>query len=238
MFYPFLLTIIAGLSTLIGTFPIFIKFKNTNNIISASCSFAAGVMLCVTIIDLIPEALKSFNYSIILTILFILIGIIISYIIDKYLDKINNSYLYKTGLLSMIVIILHNIPEGIITYLITSKNILLGISLCIAISLHNIPEGITISVPIYYSTKNKKKALLYTFIAAISEPFGGLLSYIFLSKYINNLIIAILFGIISGIMIEISVNNLIPLSIKYNSKLLSIFFLLGFIIMLISLYLS
>ena len=238
MFYPFLLTIIAGLSTLIGTFPIFIKFKNTNNIISASCSFAAGVMLCVTIIDLIPEALKSFNYSIILTILFILIGIIISYIIDKYLDKINNSYLYKTGLLSMIVIILHNIPEGIITYLITSKNILLGISLCIAISLHNIPEGITISVPIYYSTKNKKKAFLYTLIAAISEPFGGLLSYIFLSKSINNLIIAILFRIISGIMIEISVNNLIPLSIKYNSKLLSIFFLLGFIIMLISLYLS
>ena len=237
MSYPFILTIIAGLSTLIGTFPIFIKFKNTNNIISASCSFAAGVMLCVTIFDLIPESLKSFN-NIILTFIFILFGIIISYLIDKYLDKINNNFLYKTGILSMIVIILHNIPEGIITYLITSKNIFLGISLCIAISLHNIPEGISISIPLYYSTKSKKKAFLYTLIAAISEPFGGLLSYLFLSKYINNLMIGLLFSIISGIMIQISINNLIPISKKYNSKLLSIFFILGFLIMLISLYLS
>ena len=237
MSYPFLLTIIAGLSTLIGTFPIFIKFKNTDNIISASCAFAAGVMLCVTIFDLIPESLKLSN-NFLLTFLFILFGIIISYIIDKYLDKINNNYLFKTGLLSMIVIILHNIPEGIITYLITSKNILLGISLCIAISLHNIPEGITISVPLYFSTKSKKKAFLYTLIAAISEPFGGLISYLFLSKYINNKIIGFLFSIVSGIMIQISINNLIPISKKYNSKLLKIFFLFGFIIMLISLYLS
>ena len=237
---PFLLTTISGLSTLIGTFLIFIKIKNKNNIISSSCSFAAGVMLCISICDLIPESFKYLRifkpYKIIfISFMFLLLGIIISYIIDKYIDKYNNSNLYKVGILSMIVIILHNIPEGIITYLISTKSIKLGISLCLAISLHNIPEGISISVPIYYSTKSKKIAFLYTFISALSEPFGAFISYIFLSKYINDIMLGILFNIIAGIMIQIGINNLFPLSKKYNKKLSYIFFLIGFLIMILSL---
>ncbi len=234
--YPFILTIIAGLSTLIGLLPIFIKFKNEFNIISASCSFASGVMLCISILDLIPESIKNLNYNIILSFSFLLVGIITSYLIDKFVDKINkSSNLFKVGILSMIVIILHNIPEGIVTYIVSSKNIVLGISICIAISLHNIPEGITISVPIYYSTKSKKIAFLYTFISALSEPFGAILSYLFLSKYISNYILGLLFSIIAGIMIQISINKLLPLSNNYNNKLSKIFLLIGFITMLISL---
>ena len=67
----------------------------------------------------------------------------------------------------MIVIVLHNIPEGIVTFIVSNKNIMLGISMCIAIALHNIPEGISIAVPIYYSTKSKKKAIFYTFFQRI-----------------------------------------------------------------------
>ena len=244
MSYPFILTIIAGLSTLIGLFPIFLNLKNEKNIISASCSFAAGVMLSISIMDLIPEAFKQFNKFkehnvILLTLLFLFIGIALSYLIDKYLDKIENkSSLFKVGILSMIVIILHNIPEGIVTYIVSKRNILLGISICIAVSLHNIPEGITISVPIYYGSRSRKKAIIYTLISAISEPFGAFLSYLFLSKYINDTILGMLFSITSGIMIQISLNKLIPLSKINNNKLTSIFFLLGALIMIISLYIN
>ena len=156
----FILTTLAGLSTLIGTIPIFIKNK-TNKIIISSLSFAAGVMITVSITDLIPESLNYITktFKIIPTLLiigiFISLGIILSMTIDKYINPNREGELYKVGIISMIAIILHNIPEGIITYLSTEKNIKLGISLTIAIALHNIPEGISIAVPIYYGRKSR-----------------------------------------------------------------------------------
>lgn len=234
----FIFTIIAGLSTLIGTIPIFIKFKNIDKIIASSLSLAAGVMLSISIFDLIPSTFnilsKYYNSItiIILALTFIIIGIIISSILSIKLDKYNS--LYKVGIISMLGIIIHNIPEGIITFISTSKSTTLGISLAIAISLHNIPEGISISIPIYYSTNNKTKAFNYALIAALSEPFAGLLTYLFLSKYINNTILGLLFSLIAGLMIDISLIRLLPESLSNNNpKLTKIFFILGLFIMII-----
>ena len=230
----FILTILAGLSTMIGTIIIFFK-KKTNNILISSLGFAAGVMLCVSLTDLIPESynLLKDNFSLFLTILYILIfiniGFIFSMCIDKYLPEVketNHKGLYRVGIISMLAIILHNVPEGIATFMATTSDITLGISLAIAIALHNIPEGIGISVPIYYSTKSRGKALLYTFISGISEPFGALLAYLFLSKYINNTIMGFLFSFIAGIMMHISLYELLPTSKKYNNKKLSYLFLI------------
>mgnify|MGYP003305841522 CR=1 FL=1 len=241
MLYPLILTSLAGLATLIGIIPIFIKIKNQNNIISAACSFASGVMICISIIDLIPESLKYLNTKyppllvITLSFAFIVIGIILSMLLDYYIDKFNsNNSLFKVGILSMIAIILHNIPEGIVSYIISNKNILLGISICIAIALHNIPEGISIAIPIYYSTKSKKKAIFYTLLATLSEPFGAIITKLFLIKYINNTILGLLFALIAGLMIQISSGKLMETSNKYNKNISIIFFILGFIIMLIS----
>ena len=209
----FILSLLAGLSTMIGTIFIFIKNKNTNNIVLSSLAFAAGVMICVSITDLIPESINLLNSSltglsiIIMSFLSALLGIIISMLIDYYLpDKPNienNKKLYRVGFIMVIAIVLHNIPEGIATFMATSSDITLGLSLSIAIAMHNIPEGISISVPIYYSTNNKKKAILYTGISAISEPFGALLAYLFLRNVMNDLILGILFSIIAGIMLQI-----------------------------------
>mgnify|MGYP000212974992 CR=1 FL=1 len=200
----FILSLLAGLSTMIGTIFIFIKNKNTNNIVLSSLAFAAGVMICVSITDLIPESINLLNSSltglsiIIISFLSVLLGIIISMLIDYYLpDKPNiknNKKLYRVGFIMVIAIVLHNIPEGIATFMATSSDITLGLSLSIAIAMHNIPEGISISVPIYYSTNNKKKAILYTGISAISEPFGALLAYLFLRNVMNDLILGILFS--------------------------------------------
>ena len=86
----------------------------------------------------------------------------------------------------MLAIILHNIPEGIITFMVTGINLNLGIKLVIAISLHNIPEGISIAIPLFYATKNKLKTFFMVLISGLSEILGAILSYLFLSKFMNN----------------------------------------------------
>ena len=247
--FAFLLTIMAGLSTMIGTFVIFINKGNHDKIILSSLSFASGVMITVSIIDLIPESiiLLSNNLSTVSTILIstlgIVFGIIISMLIDYYLpDKpINtnhNKSLFKVGIISMIAIILHNVPEGIATFVATNNNASLGVSLAIAIAMHNIPEGVSISVPIYYSTGSKLKAILYTFISALSEPFGALITFLFLKNLMNDLILGILFAVIAGIMMQISFCELLPTARKYkNYKYLVIFFVLGAAFMLINFFL-
>ena len=244
MLYPFILTTLAGLATLIGSLPIFIKIKNKDHLVAASCSFASGVMISISILDLIPESIrylsKYFNSFIVISLsfIFLILGIIISMLLDNYIDKVSNSSsLFKVGILSMFAIILHNIPEGIVTYIVSNKNIILGFSICIAIALHNIPEGISIAIPIYYSTKSKKKALIYTLIASLSEPFGAILTQLFLINYINDFILGLLFSFIAGIMIQISSSKLLPTSNEYNKKYSKIFFIIGFITMLISLIL-
>lgn len=241
--FPFVFTFIAGLSTLIGIFPILIKVKNINKFISGSLAFASGVMLTVSITDLIPESLTmlklNFNgtLTILLCFVFMVIGIIFSMLIDYYLPSdivVEDTKLYKVGIVSMLAIILHNIPEGIATYVTGVSNKTLAISLTIAIALHNIPEGISIAVPIYYSTKSKFKAFLYTLISAISEPFGALIAFLFLSKFNNDILLGILFAIIAGIMSQISICELLPTSRKYNYKNVTlIFFIIGSVFMLL-----
>ena len=115
-----------------------------------------------------------------------------------------------------------------------NSNKSLAITLTIAIALHNIPEGISIAVPICYSTKSKLKAILYTLISALSEPFGALIAYLFLSRFVTNGFLGILFAIIAGIMMQISFCELLPVSKKYNFKKVTVlFFIIGIMFMLI-----
>ena len=240
----FLLIFFAGFNTLIGTLLIFFKTNKENIIISSSLAFASGVMLSVSITDLIPESLSLLSGSnstitiCFYSLLFIIIGIIFSMLIDYYLPtEFNNNNLYKLGIISMLAIILHNIPEGIATFLTANKDISLGVSLTIAIALHNIPEGISIAIPIYYSTKKKNKAIVYTFISALSEPFGALLAFIFLKNIITDNIMGYLLSFIAGIMLHISLCELLPNSFKYKKKKHTIFFfILGILFMLLRLF--
>lgn len=243
MLYPLILTILAGMSTLIGVIPIFIKVKNKDKIIAGSCAFASGVMICISVLDLIPESIRYlsgyFNsfFVICLCFIFLILGIVISMILDNYIDRVSKSgNLFKVGILSMIAIILHNIPEGIVTFIVSNKNIMLGLSICIAIALHNIPEGISIAVPIFYSTKSKMKAIFYTALAGLSEPLGAIITGLFLVNYINDMVLGLLFAFIAGVMIQIGSSKLLPTGNEYNARYSKIFFIIGFIVMLFSLF--
>lgn len=237
--YAFILSFLAALSTLIGYLLIYIKY-NKEKIIKYSLSFAAGVMISVSVIDLIPESITLINKTItkektyIYLLSSIIIGTIIPIITNKIIKNKENN-LYRVGILSMITIMMHNIPEGIITYLTARNNINLGISLTIAIALHNIPEGISIAIPIYHSTKNKKKAFTMTLISALSEPFGALIALLILRHHINDKIMGIILGLTVGVMINVAITELLPESFKYNEKRKTIFsFVLGIAFMVIS----
>lgn len=240
--YSFLLTFISGFFTMIGAFIIFIKSKNINSIINMSLSFASGVMLCVSILDLLPESYKmlliTYNYipSILIILIFILIGFLIGNLLDKLSIHMDNN-LYKVGLLSFIIIIIHNLPEGILTFMTSNINKSLGLDMAISIAMHNLPEGMIISIPIFYSTNSKFKALSYSFVASISEPLGALIAYLFLSKYINSIFIGFLLSFISGLMIYISIFELLREAINHKQLFLTfVFITLGSIFMYVNLY--
>lgn len=221
-FYGIIVSFIAGISTLIGYFSIYLK-GDKNKIISSSLAFAGGVMVTLSLIDLLPEGIKSISKTNnnINTLLYSVILFFIGFFGCHFLNKITKEEdaLYKTGIISMIGIILHNIPEGIATFALSTIDLRLGIVLAIAIIFHNIPEGIGISVPIYYSTKSKKKAFLYTFVSGISELFGALIAMIFLYKYITINTIGILYLIIAGLMIYIGYYKLIKTSKLYKKNI-------------------
>lgn len=236
--FAFLVTTIAGLSTMLGMIPVFFKIKDKDKIINTSLSFASGVMLSVSINSLIPESMSFFREkytilgSIILLLIFFFIGITLSSFIDNLFKKIDNK-LYKLGIINTIALMIHNIPEGILTFSTTTTNISLGITLALSIMFHNIPEGISVSIPIFYSTKSKKKAFFYTFISGFSEILGAFITYIFLYKYINYFFISVILSLTIGIMIHISLFELLPNAFKYkNKKLTFISFIAGFIFML------
>ncbi len=230
-----ILTIIAGFSTFLGSLIIFIK-KQNNKILTIALSFSATIMIGISLLDLIPEASHLLSINNFLKIMYILIainiGIIVGLIFNK---KINtNNKLYKVGIISLLGVILHNIPEGIATYMAVITDFELGITLTTLISLHNIPEGIAIAMPIYYATKNKSKVFLYTIIASLAEPLGALITHFILKDYINNLILGLLFAFIAGLMLYIAVFELIPtVYAKNNKKGLITGVLLGIFILII-----
>lgn len=241
--HAFLLTSIAGFSTVIGSAFIFFKSKNPKQTLTKALAFAAGVMITVSLFDLIIESqnllLKYFVpiKTICIHSIFIFLGFSLSRILDHYMpeSKTIDSKLYRVGMISMIAIILHNIPEGIATFITSTHNASLGIALALAISLHNIPEGISISIPIYYASKSRKKAFAYTFISGISELLGAILAATILYPFITETVMGALYAIIAGIMLEISFYELLPTSLHYqNPKTTIFYFLVGVGVMLFS----
>lgn len=239
--YAFFVTFFAGISTLIGFLVVFYK-GNKDSIICKSLGFASGVMISISVTDLIPNAIKLLSnnnipiISIFIAFFAMFIGHLVSMMLSYKINakKTDNSKLYKLGIITMLTIIIHNIPEGIATYITSENNMKLGISLAIAISMHNIPEGISISVPIYYSTNSKSRAFFYTLISGLSEVVGAIIAYLFLSKYVTDNIMAILYSLIAGIMLNISLNELLKESISKNKFYAFLYFIVGFILMVIN----
>lgn len=233
-----LLALIAGMATLLGALIIFLTKSKNEKILSSSLGFAAGVMLSVSFLDLWSQSQDSLTQSmgerwgIVLSVFFLLLGIVFALGIDHFVphDKTEpnqndkpHQNLYRVGFVSMLAIMLHNLPEGIATFSAGYEDLAMGISIAVAISMHNIPEGITVAMPIYYATGKKLDALKYTFISGMAEPLGALLAFWVLRPFINSFNLGAIFAIVAGIMIYIAVEELIPSSRQYGYPRLALF---------------
>ena len=135
------------------------------------------------------------------------------YFVESNLSKINS-----VGILSAVAITFHNVPEGIITYIGYVDNPVIGLSLAIGIATHNIPEGLSVALPVYYATKNRGKAFIWSLVSGLAEPLGAFLCMLFLQKWVNNYIFGFLFGVTGGIMTHISIYELIPTGISFDCE--------------------
>lgn len=240
---PFFMTLIAGLSTIIGYFFIYIKTKDINKFIVICLSFSVGVILSLSVLDLLPSSIrviyKSSSNLLLTTIylnLFFMIGYFLIIALKKIESPIKND-LYRVGIISFIILFIHNVLEGIATYSVSSYSITLGAKLTLGIIMHNIPEGILIAIPIYYSTKKASRALILVLISAFSEVFGAFLSYILFNNIYTDLIISYILIIVSGLMISLIINEIIVELKKYDYKLTKIIsIIVGVLFIIINLF--
>lgn len=148
----------------------------------------------------------------------------------------NSQKLLRVGMFTAIAIVIHNLPEGVATFTSAIKNPSLGISIALAIAIHNIPEGIAVSIPIYCATGNRKKAFLLSFLSGLSEPVGAAIGYLILLPFLNEIVFGIIFAAVAGIMVFISLDELLPTAREYGEHHLSMYGLIcGMAVMAVSL---
>lgn len=139
----------------------------------------------------------------------------------------NEKALHRLGIMSALAIAIHNFPEGIATFIGSLNDPEMGAGITFAISIHNIPEGIAVAIPIYYATKSKAKALLYATLSGLSEVIGAALCLAVTSIFGIELtgggpIFPLIMSAVAGIMIYISLDELLPTAEKYGKHHIAI----------------
>lgn len=259
--FAFSLTLIAGLSTGIGSLMAFMSKKFNHKFLAGALGFSAGVMIYVSMIEIFVKARASLSalygdkQGYWFTVISFFAGIAIIAIIDRLVPSYENPHeftnlehiddgkakdrkLMRLGLFSALAIGIHNFPEGLATFIGALQDPALGVSITAAIAIHNIPEGIAVSIPIYYATKSRSKAFIYSFTSGFAEPVGGLLGYFFLKTIFNDAAFGVVFGCVAGIMVYISLDELLPTAEEYGEHHVAILGLIsGMALMAISLLL-
>lgn len=245
------LTLMAGLATGIGSVLAFFTTTTNTKFLSVSLGFSAGVMIYVSFMEIIVKAQDALVGSMgnvlgnWMTVGGFFTGILIIALIDKFIPKqgnphelkrveemnekesITNPTLLKMGTFTALAIAIHNFPEGIATFTSALQDPSLGVAIAVAIAIHNIPEGIAVSIPVYFATGSKKKAFKLSFLSGMSEPLGAIVAYLVLMPYLNDMLFGFIFAAVAGIMVFISLDELLPAAQKYDEAHLSIYGLVG-----------
>lgn len=239
------LTTIAGLATGIGGLLAFFSRpgKDNGRFLSASLGFSGGVMVFISLAELMPEARHALvgeygsPHGGLLAMLALAAGMVITAVIDKMIPEVENPHhvrseeefnhagdasederrkLGRSGLMFALAIGIHNFPEGLATFAGGLSGMDVALPLTCAIALHNIPEGIAIAVPIFYATGSRKKSFMYSLFSGLAEPVGALIGFLILMPFLSATLLAVLFAIVAGIMIYITFDELLPMAETYG----------------------
>ncbi len=246
------LTLMAGLATGIGSLLAFFTSTTNTRFLSLSLGFSAGVMIYVSMIEIFVKAKDALITALgevggnWVTVGGFFGGMLLIALIDKFIPKQSNPHelkkvedmntpadatkdpaLLKMGTFAALAIAIHNFPEGIATFTSALQDPGLGIAIAVAIAIHNIPEGIAVAVPIYYATGKRKKAFKLSFLSGLSEPVGAVVAYLILMPYLNDVMFGLIFSAVAGIMVFISLDELLPAAKRYDEAHLSIYGLIG-----------
>jgi zinc transporter, ZIP family len=262
--FAMLLTTLAGLSTGIGSAIAFFIRRPKYSYLSFLLGLSAGVMVYVSFTELLGTAIAEVgflkaNIAFFIGIaVFALIDILIphSYEEESVEDKLlgndrddtsdtglssaaSRASLKRSGIFIAIGIAIHNLPEGLITFASAATgDVSLGIVIAVAIAVHNIPEGIAVSVPIFYSTGNRRQAFMYSFLSGVAEPVGALIGYALLLPFLTPEILSLTLAFVAGIMIYISFDEILPMAHRYGrAHLVILGVIVGMAIMALSLWL-
>ena len=215
-----LLSILAGGATNLGVLFTYFKKNRVREVISVSLSFAFGVMSLISFKELLPLPIKYFikNLNIGVALLIIFLIPVLAFMILK-ISKINikkGSNLYKIGILNMLILFLHNLPEGIAVFTSSVASQKLGLKIALSIGAHNLPEGICIAVPIYYSTGDRRKAFFYTFLSGVAEPIGAIITWLFLKPFISICFLNVTLYFVGCLMLTIAILEILPEVLSYK----------------------
>ncbi|MGD8149414.1 zinc transporter ZupT [Ornithinimicrobium sp. Y1694] len=260
----FLVTLLAGLSTCVGGWLGTQTRVLRRDVLAAALAFAAGVMITISVVEIAPSALVDLGHLvgegaarwwvggalIVGALSVVAVDRVIPHSINpaeigggEQLDRINagqvDARLLRSGVLLATVVALHNLPEGLATFVATLKEPSGGITLAVAIAIHNVPEGLAVAAPIYAATRSKVQALLWASVSGLAEPVGGLLGYLLLSAVLPDEWMVISLALVAGMMLAVSFLELLPAARRYQTHHTQplIGFFLGAVVMVLSLQL-
>ena len=237
------MTLIAGGATGIGGALVLFKKKLSSKFLAGALGVSAGVMIFISLAEMFPEAQAMIRESglvhgeaFVLIAFFVGMGLItlIDFTIPEYENpheapdlSLDTKGLHRLGLMSALAIAVHNFPEGVATFIGAVNDPEMGAGITFAISIHNIPEGIAVAIPIYYATKSKAKALLYATLSGFSEVIGALLCLAVTAVFNVELagggpVFPLIMSAVAGIMIYISLDELLPTAEKYGKHHIAI----------------
>ena len=258
LFAAFCLTLAAGLSTGVGSLLALLARRANRAFLSASLGFSAGVMVYVSMVELLSTARASLEAQLgarggaWAAVGAFFGGILLIAVIDRLIPSEENPHearaaeegeaepraLMRTGVLTALALAVHNFPEGLATFVSALQAPNVALPVVAAIALHNIPEGIAVSVPIYQATGSRKKAFCYSFLSGLAEPLGALIGWLLLMPIMTDTVFGIIFAAVAGIMVFISFDELLPAAREYGEHHLSIYGLIsGMGVMAVSLLL-
>ncbi len=250
LLFAFGLTLFAGLATGIGSVVAYFAKRTNVRFLSVALGFSAGVMIYISLAEIFHEALEGLQehlgpgggYWAAAGGFFG--GMAVMALIDRLVPSYENPHeihtaeemsdeaaaqaaknhkLHRMGVMTAVAIAIHNFPEGLVTFMAALTDPALGIAIAVAIAIHNIPEGIAVSVPIFYATGSRKKAFVYSFLSGLAEPLGAIVGLGLLFFFFSEVMLGIIFASVAGIMVFISLDELLPAAREYGEHHLSIY---------------